>query len=399
MKMKRLKTNQTKGFSLIEAVFTLAIIAIFAVGLVSVSDAAFDMVNRDFTSDQIRELERALSGDPVIVVNDARSSFGYVGDMGGPPAALEDLWIKGVQPDFSFDTTKKTGAGWNGPYLETQVAESLADLGRDAWGTDFFYDNTAFLDTDFGANVNAKLISFGGDQIAGGNDDITLHFFDTTTASRVQGFVRDDADNGVPGVGITVNYPQSGVLTSSTAQTNNFGFYAFTGIPFGNRSITVEPRLVLAPDTAIVTGNNNDSVEFVVKNFAATDTDITSISIDINVVPPAYFDTLRVGNTNVFSSSNPRFASGDTANFSAETIDGTGLVAESLPIRIQSSITDINDVIVGDIGRGSSLTIEMQDFVDVLTGNGTAVDMTGVTFVVTFSDGSVVVVVPTDPTP
>ena len=148
-----------------------------------------------------------------------------------------------------------------------------------------------------------------------------------------------------------------------------------------------------------MTGNDNNDVEFVVKNFASTDTDITSISVDINVSPPAYFEQMRVGNTTVFNSSNPRFASGDTVNFSAETIDGTGQVTESIPIRIQSAITDIEDIVIGDIGRGSSLTIEMNSFEDQLTGNGTEVDMTGVNLVVTFSDGSVVVVVPTDPTP
>ena len=78
---------------------------------------------------------------------------------------------------------------------------------------------------------------------------------------------------------------------------------------------------------------------------------------------------------------------------------GTGLVTESVAIRIQSSITDVADIVIGDIGRGSSLTIQMQNFEDVATGSGNAVDMTGVIFEMTFSDGSVVVATPTDPTP
>ena len=393
------KATDARGFSLIETVFTLAIIATVSVGLISVSNSAFDMVGREAAMDQMRRLERGVSGDPVIVVNNARTSFGYIGDMGNPPTALEDLWIKGSQPAFTFDTAVKTGAGWNGPYVDLEVVEYLDALGLDAWGTDLFYDDSAFTDSDFGADVTAKLTSFGGDGVSGGNDDITLQFFDATTASRVQGFARDEENAGVPGVGVTVNYPQNGSLTSSTIQTDTLGYYFFNDIPFGNRSLTVEPKLVLAPDTAIVTGNDNNDVEFVVKNFASTDTDITSISVDINVSPPAYFEQMRVGNTTVFNSSNPRFASGDTVNFSAETIDGTGQVTESIPIRIQSAITDIEDIVIGDIGRGSSLTIEMNSFEDQLTGNGTEVDMTGVNLVVTFSDGSVVVVVPTDPTP
>ena len=249
------------GFSLIEAIFTLAIITILSVGLVSVSGAAFNSVRRAATDDHLRSLERAISGDPVIVLNEARTSFGYVGDMGTLPVNLEDLWVKGSQASFSFDTSKKAGAGWTGPYLDTEIVEFIDGTGMDAWGTDLSYDNTPFSDSDFGANALGMLASFGPDGMTGGSDDITLHFFDAAIQSRVQGFVRDDTKNGVPGVGVTVNYPQGGALTSQTLLTDSLGYYFFTGIPFGNRSLTIEPRLVLAPDTAIVTGLNNDTVE------------------------------------------------------------------------------------------------------------------------------------------
>ena len=163
--------------------------------------------------------------------------------------------------------------------------ESLENLGFDGWGTPFFYDNTPFLDPDFGTNALGKLASFGGNGLLGGNDDITLHFFNGTIVSRVQGFVRDESNVPVPGVGITVNYPQNGVLTSQTVQTDSLGYYFFTGVPYGNRSLTVEPRLVLAPDTAIITANNNDTVELLVKNFASSDTSITSLTIAFGATP------------------------------------------------------------------------------------------------------------------
>ena len=393
-------THDRSGFTLIEAIFTLAIIAIVSVGIISVSNAAFDMINIEITDDHIRALQSAVSGDPVIVLNEARTSFGYVGDMGNLPAAIEDLWVKGTQVDFNFDTAKKTGGGWDGPYVETSIVELLDSLALDAWSTALSYDPVPFFDADFGANAQGKLISFGPDGVAGGDDDISIHFFDSEIVSRVQGFIRDEDENGVSGVGVTVNYPQDGTLASQTIQTDSLGYYFFPGIPFGNRSLTVEPRLVLAPDTAIVTGNSNNTVELTVKNFASSDTAIDSMTIEFAIQPPAYFDTLRInGNTTVFSSSNPRFASGDTSNFSNEIIPGTGGITESVEFRIQSAITDVSDIVIGDIGRGSSMKIEMLDFVDVQNGNGNDVDMTGVIFVITFSDGSVVVASPSDPTP
>ncbi len=386
------------GFSLIEAVTTLAIVSILAVGMVSVAANSLEMLQSEITEDRLVALQRAVSGDPVIVVNETRTAFGYVGDMGNLPANLQALWIKGAQPAFTFDTAKKTGAGWNGPYVRTEVVETLAALMEDGWGNELFYSNSPFTDATFGANALGKLASLGLNFSLGDDDDVTINFFESEIVSRIQGFVRDNKANVVPGVDITLNYPQSGVLGSQTATTDSLGYYFFADVPFGNRSLTIEPRLVLADGTAVVKGGNNDDVEFFVKNFAADDITITSITFDYSIDPPAYFDRLKVDGTTVYNDSTPRLGTGDTVNFSAETAKGRGGVEESIPIRLQSPITDVPDIEIGKIGKGSSLKIQMQNFVDVQSGGGgTAVDMSGVIFEVTFSDGSMVVVVPVEP--
>jgi hypothetical protein len=189
-------------------------------------------------------------------------------------------------------------------------------------------------------------------------------------------------------------------------QSDSLGFYAFEDIPFGNRSLTVEPRLVLASDSAIVSGNSNDTVEFTVKNFASADTTFDEVLITWLITPPAYFQRLIIGNTTVYNNTTPRLATGDSVTFSDVTVGGTGALTESIPIVAQSAVTDIADIIIGDIGRGSSLDIEMQSFTDTANGGGggvTSIDMTGVIFEVTFLNNgavdSTVVVQPIDPTP
>ncbi len=355
------------------------------------------MLQHDITVDRLADLQRAVSGDPVIVVDETRTAFGYVGDMGNLPATLTDLWIKDTQPAFTFDTTKKTGAGWNGPYVTLETIEALAALMKDGWGNGLSYSNSPFTDATFGAGAKGKLASLGPDFSLGNGDDITVNFFNSEVVSRVQGFVRDNKGNVVPGMDITLNYAQNGVLTSSTATTDSLGYYFFADIPFGNRSLTVEPRLVLAAGTAVVKGGNNDDVEFFVKNFASEDITITSMTFDYSIDPPAYFNRLRVDGSTVYNSSNPRLGTGDTVNFSGKTAKGRGTVEESLPIRLQSPITDVADIQIGKIGKGSSMKIQMQNFVDTQTGGGTAVDMSGVIFEITFSDGSMIVVVPVEP--
>ena len=376
-----------KGFTLLEAVATLTIVSAVLVGMVSVAGKVLNKRQVDLTTDTMNELRRALTGNPVIIVNEARTAFGYLGDMGNMPTNLQDLWVKGSQPGFTFNSTKKTGAGWQGPYLELRAVEFATALGLDAWGNAFSYSTTSATDTTFGATVIAKLIGLGPDAASGGNDDLTINFFKAETQSRVQGFVRDSNGDGVGGVNVTVNYPQNGVLTTSSALADDTGYYAVTDIPFGNRSVTIDPNLVLAPGTTIVSGNTNQNLQFTVNNFSASDVSIASVIVVYSIAPPAYFGGLKLGNTTVLNTSTARLGTGATVTgFSPVTVTGTGQVAESIPIRIQSPVTDVADLII-NIGRGGSLAVQINDFETATDNSGVAVDITGVQFEVTFKNG------------
>jgi hypothetical protein len=388
---KRLRQS---GMTLLEASATIAIVSIISVGLVTIGDRLASDRQIAATQDSMNELRRAISGNPVIVVNEGRTAFGYVGDMGNLPSSLEDLWVKGTQPAFSFDTAKKTGAGWNGPYLDVPIAEFAPAAAYDGWGNRFAYSNTSFTETTFGTTALGQLVSYGRNFVSGGGDDLTTAFFQSETVSRVQGYVKDTDGESVAGVLVTVNYPSGGTLTSSATTSDTVGYYALTNIPYGNRSITIEPKLVVVPGTVVASGPANDDLAFTVKNYSAADISLTSIKIAYTISPAAYFDQIRIGNTIVFSNTAPRYTPGSTVTFSTQTISGTGSIAESLPVRLQSAVTDVEDLIVGNIGRGGELAIQCNNFTDVLSGNGTSVDVTGVNFEFTFSDGSVVVVKP-----
>lgn len=229
------------GFTLIETATTLAVVSLVAVGLVSVSNYLLNRTQIEFTNDHLNELRRAINGNPVIVVNEARTSFGYLGDMGNLPTSLQDLWVKGSQPAFTFNAAKKAGAGWNGPYLEVTPTEMAAALAQDGWGNSITYSTSSFVDSAFGATVLAKLSSLGPDLTTSTADDIAINFFSAEVNSRVQGYVKDTNGNVVSGVGLTLNYPQNGVLLSQVVHTDDTGYYSASNVPFGNRSITIEP--------------------------------------------------------------------------------------------------------------------------------------------------------------
>ncbi|MGH9339135.1 MAG: carboxypeptidase regulatory-like domain-containing protein [Acidobacteriota bacterium] len=375
----------------------LAVLAILVGTLTPLTIRLMDDQRTHSTLTTLDNLKRAVSGSPVVIIDEARTAFGYLGDMGNLPSTLEDLWILGTQPNFTFNSTLKAGAGWNGPYLEAGVISYLESLDRDAWGRTLIYSTGSFTDAETGAAAEGKIASLGPDGVAGTNDDLTLLFFKTEIKSRVLGFIKDDKTNPVAGASVTINLPQNGTLTTVSVFTNSDGFYQFTDIPYGNRSITIEPKLVLAPDTALVKGANLNNIEFVVKNFSNQDITISTFKAIYTSSPQAFYETLKIKGRNKFNSNNPRAGSDTLIDFSGdpETITGSGALAESFPIRIQSPTTEVEDLIIGKIGKGGSAKVEMLNFRDAATGNAAEVDMTGVTFEVHFSDGSIIIFTPT----
>jgi len=393
---------------LIETATTLAVIALVSVGLVSISNFLLTKQQVDATTDTLNKIRRGVTGNPVIVVNEARTSFGYLGDMGKLPAMLQDLWVKGTQPAFTFDTAKKAGAGWNGPYLEVSPAELAQALSQDGWGNTFSYTTSSSLDPVFGATVLGKLSSLGPDLTLGNNDDIAIDFFSAEINSRVQGYVKDTNGNIVSGVGLTLNYPQNGALVEQPVYTDETGYYAAADIPFGNRSITIKPILVLAPGTVVVSGANNQHLKFTVKNYGKDDVDVSSLTLRYSISPTSKFEEVNIdGGANEYNNNNPRFGIADpddppngiigTVAFSAKTAKGTGLNAEALPIRLQSPVTNVADIIIGKVGKGGSLVIEFRDFFNEV--DGVDQDVLGVNFEITLRNagGDVVGVIAVTP--
>lgn len=378
------------GFTLIDIVIMLAVFGVLLGTMIPFTLQIVAKKRELRTIDELDKLSMAITGNPVIIINEARTQFGYVGDMGNLPSSLEDLYKKGSQPAYSFNTTKKIGAGWNGPYISPEIVEHLETLSADAFGNDYEYTTTPFTDSSTGATALGRARSKGRDGSSGTSDDLSLAFFDSQVRSKVFGLIKDELGDGVGGVTVTMNYPSNGVLTSTDTATDATGFYTFDNIPYGERSITLEPKLVLAAGSARIKGIGKNDIEFFITNFSSSNINITSFKAVYSTDPPAFYERINIGTTTVYNSTNPRLASGDTVTFSAITVAAGSGVSDSIPIRIQSPVTEVADIGIGTLGRGASIKIEMLNFKDAQTGSASAVNMIGVPMEVTFSDGSIV---------
>lgn len=225
------KVGSSQGYTLIELALVLVIIGILAsIGLKSLT--AVNQTSRiENTRQELDRLAYAIAGDPSLTAGGARSSFGYVGDVGGLPPNLDAL----VANPGGWAT-------WNGPYITDQFSSGggNSDFKYDAWGSAYTYA--------------------GGNTIRSTGGGLTLtrelaHTADDLLRNRVN-LVVTDLDHTPPGstyadsVVFMLSVPNgSGGVATRTRKPRADGYAAFDSIPIGVHDL----RMVYLPTADTLT--------------------------------------------------------------------------------------------------------------------------------------------------
>ncbi len=376
---------RSRGFTLIEILMTIVVIGILATVALRSLQSGIDQSRVRETQEEMDELVMAIEGNPGLYANGLRSDFGYVGDVGTVPSTLDNLM-----------TNPGSYATWKGPYMGRRFTQDADGYKRDAWGNLYtFASGITISSTGGGTTAMTK-------SAASVSTDLT--------STPVIGTITDAAGNppGDSSVAITVRitYPNgTGSTTSATTTPNNGGAFSMSGIPIGNHTITavyratadtvyalasslpktgafVNFRLPGSPfagsgggvgssgieyvsGTAQATGAG-DTVQFNIRNAGSSNVTITSLRAVYSHSPNAYYEFIKWGGTTVFNNNDPRAGSGDTAPISPSQT----------------------------IAAGATVTLKLMRFLTADEGSGSAVDMTGTSFTITFSDGSVITFTP-----
>lgn len=148
-----MRTNNKKGFTIIELLVVMSIILILAGLLMGASQAAKRQAMVAKAKAMISALETAIGM--------------YQADIGSYPATGIDKLYDGLTTSAGLSTAN--AANWGGPYMEFKDNDHVGNLIKDSWGNNYTYANP---DTTHGGNY-VDITSNGPDGTAPSADDIT----------------------------------------------------------------------------------------------------------------------------------------------------------------------------------------------------------------------------------
>ncbi len=227
------------GFSLVEVLVVIALLSLVAGAILPLSVRSLRSGQQQRALDQMERLVAGMVGRP------ERDEFGFLGDMGGLPAALEDLNDGSGLPVHALNTADGIGYGWAGPYAPTLAPGGTALV--DPWNVPFQY-----------SSASAQITSAGADRSFGTADDLVVPASPQPTTGNLSVTV-----NGVPsGGGPTELLDSSRVdvfVASSTAGVRSETLLAGAG-PFTSSGLHLGSHALRAVGSGSYAGATSRSV-------------------------------------------------------------------------------------------------------------------------------------------
>jgi len=383
--------NLTNGTTLIEMLIVILILGLlFAVAFRTI-DATTYQSRFDATTKEMAEIIKAFVGNPDLVSDGRRISFGYVGDLGQLPDNFDGL----IRPE---------GTNWKGPYVSRKFIEDTTGFKTDAWGSPYQYDRD-----------NGYIRSAGN-----GRRILTMKITDSMTDlfnNRIRGTVTDIT--GAPPVelwsriSMRLTIPQAGNLVDYDNNPGPDGYFEFTPendkpVPIGNhrlvvkkqygtqdsivRWISVIPRSNIVADLRFATGFRNN-LKYVEESGIAWGSDTNNIGFRVfNSGDDLTLDSMVV--TRLVDDST---GVNVTAFYEQVRWEGQAIWDYTHPNR-----AGVDDVVVFTtrpvIARSSIASFDIMAFKNHKTAPpAPSVSMTNTRISIRFSDGSVIDFVPQTP--
>ena len=244
------RTHRPNGFTLIEVVIIVAVLAILAAAITPMVLQQIVDAKVTASKSSAKAMYEAMAGR-----GDVKGSYGFVGDMGRFPLKPDEL-VKPPAGAPVYDgakTFRGVGMGWKGPYVT--VGDTKESFMADGWGHEF--QITAY----------GQVRSAGPDGVYGNEDDILYPPEPPKLGSRVMVTVKRDDTEGAgstldpTGYEVRLYYSNNGQETFLSSTKAPF---TFENVHPGLHAIAVirtSSSLVVAQDTIEVPPNSTKLVE------------------------------------------------------------------------------------------------------------------------------------------
>ena len=216
-----------KGFTLIELVLIIVLIAVIASIALRNMSTSVDTAQYEHTKQELDHLAYAIVGNVHVYSSGSRTDFGYVGDVGALPPNLTALY---QNPGY---------VSWDGPYITNGTGNN--DYLRDAWNTDYTYTGLLLRSTGSGANIDKEVAPSSASLF--GN---SLNGYIIDASGQTPGTIYKDS------LIVRMRYPNgTGGYSNIASAVDNSGNFGFTSLPIGSHTLTV----IYTPDSDTVTYN------------------------------------------------------------------------------------------------------------------------------------------------
>ena len=237
--MMRFSPHSAIGYTLIEVLLVVIILGVLSTVALKSLNSVNEVSRIEQTRQAMDRLAVAIAGDPSVITDGQRASFGYVGDVGAMPPTLDAL----VQNPGSYAT-------WRGPYIRDEFTTGGASsiFKRDGWGNPIAFSGTATLSSTSSGGTLTR-------QIVRSVSDLTLNRITAVVSDwdhTPPGPVRRDSircvlycPNGTGGIASRVKYPDNGGRVQFDSVSIGLRQLVVVYVPNSDtvkRTIAVEPK-------------------------------------------------------------------------------------------------------------------------------------------------------------
>jgi len=311
--MMKVKATLQSGFTLLEMVLVLFLLALMASASLMLTENIEDQAKYDDTKHRMEMMRKAIIGDPSRTINGSPEISGFVADMGRLPDCVRELieqknCVDIALDSWSHDASTGLGTGWRGPYIQVLPERSGELRFRDGYGNSDASDaidaqNSGWSYDVSTASASIGLISKGFDPITDTDlikadklvvssdwqvqlpENITVTFknqsagnlplADENLVLRVYLSDLTSAIDGDDGINSYLSFDASSAI-SAIPKTRNFTLNSTPSIPIGTRaySIVCYDALIIDPDDYVVFDGDCD-----VANPAQSTSNIRTFSV------------------------------------------------------------------------------------------------------------------------